>query len=94
VIDFVAPPVAVGDEPVKNFTMLKTTKGTLKILGPTDCVKDRLSAFYHWNDPQSLEQAIMVATRQRSKIDIKDIERWSKRENNLPKFKIFKKRAT
>ena len=28
---------------------------------PTDSVKDRLAAYYHWNDQQALEQAIMVA---------------------------------
>jgi hypothetical protein len=27
---------------------------------PTDCVKDRLAAFYHWGDRQGLEQAILV----------------------------------
>lgn len=30
------------------------------MLTATDSVKDRLASFYHWNDHQSLEQAILI----------------------------------
>ena len=54
---------------------------------PTDCVKDRLAAYYHWNDPQSLDQAISVARKQ--KINLSDIKNWSKKENSLNKYNKF-----
>ncbi len=63
----------------------------LKLLSPTDCIKDRLAAFYHWNDIQSLDQAILVAKG--NKIDLKEIERWSINEGMIDKFKIFKSKA-
>ena len=35
--------------------------GSFRLLSPTDCVKDRLANFYHFEDGQCLEQAPMVA---------------------------------
>lgn len=85
VLDFVPPPIAIGDEPVRETALI----GKLKLLTPSDCVKDRLAAYYHWNDYQSLEQALMVMKAQKSKIKLREIERWSKSENQDLKFKIF-----
>jgi len=89
IIEFIPPPLAVGSEPVKKIATLRTKYGSLKLLSPTDCVKDRLAAYYHWDDPQSLEQALMVAKRCR--INLKEIERWSKVEGKEEKFKEFLK---
>ena len=36
----------------------KYSTGTLRLLTATDCIKDRLAAYYHWRDEQGLEQAI------------------------------------
>lgn len=87
IIEFLPPPLAVGSEPVKGILSLKTKTGALKMLSPTDCVKDRLAAYYHWRDPQSLEQALMVAKRRR--VDLKEVERWSVVENKAEKFAEF-----
>jgi hypothetical protein len=75
----------VGKEPVKQIDSLELPTGVLKIISPTDCVKDRLAAYYHWKDLQSLEQAAMVATSK--PIDLEEIERWSVNEGMLGKFK-------
>lgn len=87
IIDFVNPPIAIGNESIRHFDTLKTSTGTLKLLRPTDCVKDRLASFFHWNDQQALEQAIMVARDHH--IDFYDVERWAKAEGHQEKFKIF-----
>ncbi|MGM0441931.1 MAG: hypothetical protein ACQEQC_05895 [Elusimicrobiota bacterium] len=87
-IDFNPPPVSVGkEEAIDKFNKINTERGIVELFTPTDCVKDRLAAYYHWNDPESLEQAIMVAKRQ--KIDINEIKRWSKKENSMEKFTKF-----
>ncbi len=89
-IEFVTSPVSIGNEAViTKFKKLKTKKGTLLLLSATDCVKDRLAAYYHWNDPQSLDQAVMVTKKQ--KVDLKDIKKWSIKENAKEKFNKFKK---
>jgi hypothetical protein len=53
-------------------------------------VKDRLAAYYHWNDAQCLEQAALVA--QAKEIDLDEIERWSKAEGKLDEFRRIRHR--
>jgi hypothetical protein len=89
-VEFPNGPLMVGDQRVEQVTERKTPAGTLRLLSPTDCVKDRLAAYFHWNDRQSLEQALLVAKAQ--KIDWDNIRRWSKAERNEPKFKEFRKK--
>ena len=87
-IEFPPGPLAVGGEPIKEISELKSGALRLKIISPTECIKDRLAAYYHWNDTQSLEQAILVARDQ--KINLGEIERWSKKEMMEIKFAEFK----
>ena len=89
-IEFPAGPPAVGEEPVKEICERVESTGTLKILSPTDCVKDRLVYFYHNDDHQSLHQAIMVA--EKNKIDMKEVERWSKGEGMFEQFRQIRKK--
>jgi hypothetical protein len=86
-IEFVSPPAAIGREPIKGTYELITKFGNLILLTPTDCVKDRLAAFFHWNDPQSFEQALMVAQSQA--IDMTEVKRWALREGHPDKYKVF-----
>lgn len=89
-IDFVNPPIAIGNEPIQQFEILQTPMGTLQLLTPTDCVKDRLSSFFHWNDMQAFEQALLVAND--CTIDLNDIKRWAKQEGHDEKMKSFLKK--
>jgi hypothetical protein len=93
IIDFVAYPVMVGQEQTREFEVIKTKYGQLNLLKPADSIKDRLAGYFYWNDPQSLEQAIMIYRTQKEKIDLKEIEKWAKDENNLEKYKIFLKKV-
>jgi hypothetical protein len=87
-IDFLSPPLSIGEEPVKVISSIRKGRMVLKLLSPTDCVKDRLAAYYYWNDKPSLDQAILVSKD--NKVDLKEIERWSLNEEMNIKFKIFK----
>jgi len=51
-------------------------------------VKDRLAAFYHWNDRQSLQQAALIC--QTRPVDMKELKRWSEKEGSPEKFQIFR----
>jgi len=83
-IEFPPSPVSIGNEvPITKFNRIKS----LKLFTPTDSVKDRLAAFYHWNDLQSLDQAVMVAKAQ--KVNLEEIKRWSKGEGVIEKHKRF-----
>jgi hypothetical protein len=91
-VEFPPGPLAVGMEPVKQIDEIKFSTGMLRIISPTDCVKDRLAAYYHWDDLQCLEQAVLVA--QANKIDLEEIERWSKGEGKLDEFRRIKGQLT
>lgn len=89
-IDFVSGPLAIGEEPVDQVEEIEFSTGVLSVISPTDCVKDRLAAYYYWGDHQCLEQATLVS--QATKIDIDEIERWSKVEGKLEEFQSIKSR--
>lgn len=92
IVDFIPPPLAIGGQPVSKIDIMHTGLGTLKLLTPSDCVKDRLAAFFHWNDYQSLEQAVLVARKQKSKINISEIQAWARDEKHSDKYEIFLKK--
>ena len=89
-IEFPRGPLGVGDAPVHDIATIKEETGILKLLTPTDCIKDRLAAYYHWDDPQSLEQAIWVA--EKNTFDLASVEEWSQKEKEMQKFNIFRQR--
>ena len=88
-LDFVNPPISVGNEAITHFKTVKTSFGSLQLLTPTDSVKDRLASFFHWKDTQALEQALLVA--EGHKIDLKDLKEWAKAEGHEDKLKKFLK---
>jgi hypothetical protein len=85
-VEFPTGPLMVGDEPVQAVTERKTSAGKLRLLSPTDCVKDRLAAYFHWND----RQALLVAKAQ--KISLSDLRRWAQSERSEEKFAVFRQR--
>jgi len=91
-VEFLSGPLCIDEYPIKDITELGFSTGMLRIISPTESVKDRLIAFFHWKDFQSLKQAVLISKNQ--KIDLKNIEDWSKKEGKLKDFLEFKKRLT
>jgi hypothetical protein len=89
-VEFPAGPLSVGDEVLRDTGRVTTLVGTIRLLTPTQCVMDRLASYYHWHDPQGLEQALMVAMRQ--VVDLEGLQSWSVREGNTADFEQFKRR--
>jgi hypothetical protein len=59
-------PLEFGDRLVHHDDVprFETPWGPLRVTTPTQCVMDRLAAFWHWRDRQSWDQAVMVAAHQ------------------------------
>jgi len=89
-VEFPPGPLAVGTEPVRPIDKLRLPTGVLRLISPTDCMKDRLASFSHWGDRQALSQAILVATHRR--VDLEDVSRWSKVEGHAQAFHTFRAR--
>ena len=60
VVEFPSAPLSVGDEFITQHTEFKTEQGAIPILLALDVVKDRLAAYFHWQDKQSLVQALCI----------------------------------
>jgi len=86
-VEFPTGPLTVGDERVHEVATRDTGAGRLRLLSPTDCVKDRLAAFFYWNDNIAFEQALLVTKTQ--PVDIADIRRWARMEGEADKLATF-----
>ena len=60
VVEFPAAPLAVGDEFITAVSHIQVAGKSLSILTVADVIKDRLSAYLHWHDRQSLIQAVAM----------------------------------
>lgn len=86
-VEFPPGPLTVGVEPVKQVVEVALSSGILRVISATDCVKDRLAAFYHWGDQQCLFQAALI--RAAAAVDLEEIERWSRGEGKEVEFQTF-----
>src|SRR5207245_11724612 len=74
-IEFPRGPLAIGGEYRIRPVMRSTLHGRIRMLSATDSCRDRLAAFYHWRDRQSLTVAAWIAVRNR--VNLGTLRRWS-----------------
>jgi hypothetical protein len=91
-VEFPPGPLTVGMEPVKEVREVRLSTGILRVISPTDCVKDRLAAFYHWGDNQCLLQAEMVCCG--NDVNLKEVERWSRAEGKGGEYRKIRDRLS
>lgn len=77
-IEFPPAPLSFGGTYVdpSNCVLIETPLGKLRIITPTNSIMDRLIAAAAWNEPQSLEQALLVASHQIDDIDWNELDDW------------------
>lgn len=80
VLEFPPAPLQFGDQIVSPEAVpdLQTPWGPLRVITPTQCVMDRLAAFWHWQDRQAWDQAVLVARHQA--VDFRELENFARRE--------------
>jgi hypothetical protein len=88
-VEFPRGPLAIGDDVQIVPVGLKIGRRKTLALSPTDSCRDRLAAFYHWSDRQSLQVAVEVAMSRR--VDMKKIQDWSRNEGFADRFKEFQR---
>lgn len=87
-VEFPSGPIAIGEQvPVKPAGHLKVKDTIVKMLSPTQCVMDRLSAWFHWNDRRSLIHALWVCERQ--PVSLSKIKQWAAKEKSPEKMNQF-----
>jgi hypothetical protein len=86
-VEFPRGPLAIGDDYRIRPIRRAGTGGRMLTLSATDSCRDRLAAFYHWNDRQSLQVAVQIALAQR--IGLERVRRWSTAEGFAERFDEF-----
>lgn len=88
VIEFPPGPLTLGHYKVKKINQISLKTGVLRLLSPTDCVKDRLAHYFHWGDRQCLAQAKLVSANHN--IDLDEVQKWAVREGYGSVFEKIK----
>jgi hypothetical protein len=87
-VEFPRGPLAVGRDyrikPVEH----RLGRARALALSPTDSCRDRLAAFYHWNDRQSLAVAVSIALH--AYVNLATVRRWSVVEGAERQFGEFR----
>jgi hypothetical protein len=77
-VEFISPPVAIGDDYSIKPIELSRSGQLIKIISAEDCVRDRLASYVYFKARECLDQAYLVAIR--NDIDLNRIEIWAKKE--------------
>ena len=88
-LEFPSWPLAVGRRLIREWGEYPVGALSIQILTPTQCVMDRLAAFYHWRDRQALDQAVAVANR--CAIDLEAVHHWSLDEGHDAAHQEFRR---
>lgn len=86
-VEFPTGPVAIGQSTVTPDGQLQVKDTIVKMYSPTQCVMDRLAAWFHWNDRRSLIHALWVC--EKHPINLDKIKRWASKEGESAKLKQF-----
>jgi hypothetical protein len=71
-------PLGIGEDYSIKPNEVDIEGTTIKILSPTDCVKDRLATYIYFKDREGLEQAVMVAKKH--DIKLSHVKKWGSRK--------------
>ena len=85
-VEFPPGPVELGEEYPVFPAEIQVEGRILRLLSPTDCVKDRLAAYIHWKLRDNFRQALLVAKRQKDWIDFENLAAWCDREGGAEAY--------
>ena len=86
-VEFPRGPLGIGGD-VRIRPVWRSRRGAKTLsLSATDSCRDRLAAYYHWNDRQSLAAAVAIAARNR--VFLRKISEWSRLEGHPEGYESF-----
>jgi len=87
VIEFPKGPVELGEQFHVTPAEIEVQGRVIKLLSPTDCVKDRLASHIHWKSKDAFNQAVLVCRNRTSEINMKELAEWCRGEGGTTAFK-------
>jgi hypothetical protein len=73
-LDFVGTSVHIDQRALSNFGNVKTQFGTLTVLKPEDAIADRVAAWVHWSDSESLAVAETCAQALKTNLSVERVD--------------------
>lgn len=90
IIEFPPGPVSIGDDSRIQPSEVNVDGQILRILSPTDCIRDRLASYIHFNARECLDQAVLVARSQ--PFDLSKVRKWCESEGGREAFSAFQRK--
>jgi hypothetical protein len=87
IVEFPPGPLGIGEDFGIRPVWLRRRGRRSLALSATDSCRDRLAAFYHWADRQSLAVAVQIAVRHR--VAMARIREWSRSEGHEQAYDEF-----
>lgn len=91
-VEFPRGPLGIGSDLAIRPIEVAVGRRRVLALSPTDSCRDRLAAFYFWGDRQSLETAVLIASR--NTVNTAGIRGWSVKEGHEDRFEEFHRAVT
>jgi len=86
-LEFPHGPVEIGEEFPVVPAEIEVEGRTLRLLSPTDSVKDRLAGYIHWKARANFDQAVLICRRQKEAVDLDAVRKWCGREGGAEAFR-------
>ena len=87
VLEFPKGPVELGEQYPVIPAEIAVDGRVIKLLSPTDCVKDRMASFIHWKSKDAFNQALLVCRAQADHINMNELAEWCEGEGALAAFR-------
>jgi hypothetical protein len=87
-VEFPRGPLAIGADHAIRPVHVSVGRARTLSLSATDSCRDRLAAFYYWDDVGALAAAVEIAIRQR--VSLTKIRAWSESERMTEKYERFR----
>jgi hypothetical protein len=85
-LEFPRGPVEIGEQYPVIPAEIRAAGRTLRLLSPTDSVKDRLSGYIHWKSRAYFDQALLLCRSQEKSVNLEEIREWCVREGGISAF--------
>lgn len=85
-LEFPRGPVEIGEQFPVTPDEIEVEGRTLRLLSPTDSVKDRLAGYIHWQSRANFDQAVLICQRQRVRVDLDAVRVWCSGEGSEAAF--------
>lgn len=90
-VEFPSGPLGIGEDYNIKEVEQEFNGTKIKILSPTDCIKDRLASYIHWGAVECLDQAVLVGRAHQ--FNASAVKQWCQGEKASEVFKEFYKQV-